>query len=334
MLQIKPYQRPRRLEFTPEEMTETYGRFVGQPFERGFGTTIGNALRRTLLSSIEGAAITAVKFEGVLHEFTSIPGVTEDVTDIILNLKTIPIKMHSKEPQRIFLEVDGPATATSKDIQTNSEVDILDESIHIASLGENGHIKMEIVVENNRSYVTAEENFKDDFEIGFIPLDSAHSPINKVNYTVGTTRVGQNSIYDSLTLEITTNGSISPKDALSYAANILREQLSIFVHFESVPEDAPVKEKDEEKEKLRELLERSVDELELSVRSHNCLKNANIRTIGELVQKTESEILKTKNFGRKSLNEIKEILSSMGLSLGMRFDERGNLLPAAHTREF
>ncbi len=320
MMQVKTYQRPRRIEFSEEEMTESYGKFFCQPFERGFGTTIGNALRRTLLSSIEGAAITAVKIEGVLHEFTAVPGVAEDVTDIILNLKTIPIKMHSKEPQRIHLDVTGPCDVTSNDIVTNADVDILDKSIHIATLAENAHLKMELMVEMNRGYVVAEDNYRDDFEIGFIPLDSGHSPISIVKYTVGSARVGQNSNYDKLTIEITTNGSVHPKDALAYAANLLREQLSIFVHFESVPEDAPAKEKDEEKEKLRELLERSVDELELSVRSHNCLKNANIRSIGELVQKTESEILKTKNFGRKSLNEIKEILLQMGLTLGMQID--------------
>ena len=320
MLQIKTYQRPRRLEFNEEETSEKGGLFVGEPFERGFGTTIGNALRRTLLSSIEGAAMTAVKIDGVLHEFTSITGVTEDVTDIILNLKTIPLKMHSKEPQRLHLEVKGPCDVTSKNIRTSADVTILDESIHIATLGENGNLTMEMVVENNRGYVVAEDNFRDDFEIGFIPLDSSHSPISRVNYTVEAARVGQNSNYDKLILEIETNGSITSKDALAYAASLLREQLSIFIHFESVPEDAPVKEKDEEKEKLRELLERSVDELELSVRSHNCLKNANIRSIGELVQKTESEILKTKNFGRKSLNEIKEILQQMGLTLGMQID--------------
>jgi len=320
MLQIKSYQRPRRLEFTEDGMTATYGKFTGEPFERGFGTTIGNALRRTLLSSVEGAAMTAVKIEGVLHEFTAIPGVTQDVTDIILNLKTIPLKLHSKEPQRIELDVAGPAVVTSKDIITNSEVDILDENIAIANLGENAHLKMEMVIENNRGYVVAEENFRDDFEIGFIPLDSSHSPITRVNYRIESARVGQNSNYDKLILEIETNGSISPKDSLAYAASLLKEQLSIFIHFESMPEDSPSSEKDEEKEKLRELLERTVDELELSVRSHNCLKNANIRTIGELVQKTESEILKTKNFGRKSLNEIKEILQQMGLTLGMQID--------------
>lgn len=320
MLQIKSYQRPRRLEFTDEKMTSSYGKFIGQPFERGFGTTIGNALRRTMLSSVEGAGITAVKIDGVLHEFTSISGVTEDVTDIILSLKTIPFKMHTKESQRIHLDVTGPATVSSKDIQTNANVEILDDMIHIATLGDNAHLAMEIVVENNRGYVVAENNYKDDFEIGFIPLDSSHSPITRVNYTVDAARVGQNSNYDKLILEVWTNGSISPKDAVAYAASLLKEQLSIFIHFESLPEDSPASEKDEEREKLRELLDRSVDELELSVRSHNCLKNANIRTIGELVQKTESEILKTKNFGRKSLNEIKDILQQMGLTLGMQID--------------
>lgn len=320
MVQIKGYQRPRRIEFNEEAMRENYGKFIGQPFERGFGITIGNALRRTLLSSIEGAAVTAVKIEGVLHEFTAIPGVVEDVTDIILNLKTIPMKMHAKEPQRLRLDFSKTGAVTSKDIETTADVEILDDSIHIATVGDKGHLQIEMIVDINRGYVVAEDNYREDFEIGFIPLDSSHSPVKLVNYTVDSARVGQNSNYDKLTIEIETNGSVHPKDALAYAANILREQLSIFVHFESIPEDAPVKEKDEEKERLRELLERSVDELELSVRSHNCLKNANIRTIGELVQKTESEILKTKNFGRKSLNEIKEILQQMGLTLGMQID--------------
>lgn len=323
MLKIKSYQRPRRIEFNEERSTKTKGVFVGEPFERGFAITIGNALRRTLLSSIEGAAITAVKIDGVLHEFTAITGVVEDVTDIILNLKDIPIKMHVKKSQRLTLDIAGPAVVTSNDIITGPDVEILDKNVHIATLGENGHLSMEMVVEINRGYVVAEQNYKDDFEIGFIPLDSSHSPIKRVNFTADAARVGQSVDFDKLTIEIETNGSITPKDALAYAASMLREQLSIFIHFENVPEDAPTKEKDEEKEKLRELLDRSVDELELSVRSHNCLKNANIRTIGELVQKTESEILKTKNFGRKSLNEIKEILQQMGLTLGMQIDLDG-----------
>jgi len=225
--------------------------------------------------------------------------------------------------RRVTLDIAGPAVVTSNDIITGPDVEILDKNVHIATLGENGHLSMEMVVEINRGYVVAEQNYKDDFEIGFIPLDSSHSPIKRVNFTADAARVGQSVDFDKLTIEIETNGSITPKDALAYAASMLREQLSIFIHFENAPEDAPTKEKDEEKEKLRELLDRSVDELELSVRSHNCLKNANIRTIGELVQKTESEILKTKNFGRKSLNEIKEILQQMGLTLGMQIDLDG-----------
>lgn len=318
--QVKAYQRPRRIQFNEEDLSANHGVFVGEPFERGFGITIGNALRRTLLSFIEGAAITAVKIEGVLHEFTSITGVVEDVTDIILSLKTIPVKMNLDEPQRLHIDVTGPGKVTSADIQTPADVEILDKDIHIATLGEGANLRMELNVEINRGYVVAEDNFKEDFEIGFIPLDSAHSPITKVKYTVDPSRIGQKATYDKLSLEITTNGSISPKEALAYAAGMVRDQLAIFVHFENVHEDSPSAEKDEEKERLREMLARTVDELELSVRSHNCLKNANIRTIGELVQKTESEILKTKNFGRKSLNEIKEILQQMGLTLGMQID--------------
>ncbi|MCB1052541.1 MAG: DNA-directed RNA polymerase subunit alpha [Acidobacteria bacterium] len=320
MLQVKTFQKPRRLEFESKTLTDRYGKFIAQPFERGFGTTIGNALRRTLLSSIEGAAMVAVKFDGVLHEFTSIPGVSEDVSDIILSLKTVPIKMHSKDPQRIHIKAEGPRVLKSGDIITNSEVDVLDKDVYLATLGENASINAEILVAKNRGYVISEDNLSEDLEIGFIPLDSNHSPIKLVNYTVTQARVGQNTNYDKLTLEIHTNGSISPKDALSHAAATLKEHLNIFIHFEHISEQPKSEEKDEAKEFLVEQLGRSVDELELSVRSHNCLKNANIRTIGELVQKTESEILKTKNFGRKSLNEIKELLQQMGLTLGMQVD--------------
>lgn len=320
MVQVKNFQRPRRLELDDDQITATYGKFVAQPFERGFGTTIGNALRRTLLSSAEGAAITAVKFDGVLHEFTSIPGIVEDVSDIILNLKTVPLKMHTHETKRISIDAKGPCTVTSSDITTDPEVEILKKDIHLATLAEKAELHVEMIVAMNRGYVVSELNYSDDFEIGFIPLDSNHCPIRLVNYEVGTARVGQNANYDKLTLEIHTNGSVNPKDALAYAAGVLRDHLSIFIHFESVPEPPATEEKDEEKERLVEQLKRSVDELELSVRSHNCLKNAEIRSIGELVQKTESEILKTKNFGRKSLNEIKEILQQMGLTLGMQVD--------------
>ncbi len=320
MLQVKTFQRPRRVEFIQSESTERYGKFVAQPFERGFGTTIGNALRRTLLSSVEGAAITAVKIETVLHEFTAVPGITEDVTDIILSLKTIPIKMHSPEPKRIFIDVQRSGIVTSADIKTDAQVDILDKDVQIATLGDGASFKAEMIVRMNRGYVVAEDNYDDDYEIGFIPLDSNHSPIKLVNYEVGAARVGQSTNFDKLTMEIHTNGSIQPKDALGYASSVLRDHLAIFIHFEKMPAVPQAEEIDEEQEKLVEQLERSVDELELSVRSHNCLKNANIRTISELVQKTESEILKTKNFGRKSLNEIKEILQQMGLTLGMQID--------------
>ena len=320
MLKVKSFQRPRRLEIAEGDLTETYGKFVAQPFERGFGTTIGNALRRTLLSSIEGAAISAVRFDGVLHEFTSIPGVAEDVTDIILNLKTIPVKMHVREPKKMYIDIKGPGKVTSADIETDADVEVLDKDIHIATLNEKAHLNVVMIVRMNRGYVVSEENYDEELDIGFIPLDSNHSPIRLVNYEVGTARVGQSTNYDKLTCEIRTNGSISPKDSLAYAGSILRDHLSIFIHFETESEPPPAEEADEEKEVLMEQLDRSVDELELSVRSHNCLKNANIRTIGELVQKTESEILKTKNFGRKSLNEIKDILQQMGLTLGMQVD--------------
>lgn len=317
-MQIQSFQRPRLIEVDEDHLTPTFGRFEAQPFERGFGTTIGNALRRTLLAAVEGAAITAVKIEGVLHEFTAIPGIVEDVTDIILNLKAIPVKMHVREQRRIYLRKKGAGPVVSGDIETDADVEILDPNVHIATLGDQAQLEIEMVVRMNRGYVVSEENFTEDLDIGFIPLDSNHSPIKLVNYVITPARVGQSTHFDKLTMEIHTNGSILPKDALSYAAAVLRDHLSIFIHFETAPEPPKAEDKDEEREKLMEQLNRSVDELELSVRSHNCLKNADIRTIGELVQKTESEILKTKNFGRKSLNEIKEILQQMGLTLGMQ----------------
>jgi DNA-directed RNA polymerase subunit alpha len=320
MIQMKTFQKPRRLEFEAKTLSDRYGKFIAQPFERGFGTTIGNALRRTLLSSVEGAAMVAVKFDGVLHEFTSIAGVSEDVSDIILSLKTIPIRMHAKEPQRVFIKAEGPKQVCSGDIQTNSEVDILDKNIHLATLGEGASLQAEILIARNRGYVMSEENMSEEMELGFIPLDSNHSPIKLVNYTVTQARVGQNTNYDKLCLEIHTNGSISPKDALGHAATTLKDHLNIFIHFDHITENARSEDGEEGRDLLGEQLNRTVDELELSVRSHNCLKNANIRTIGELVQKTESEILKTKNFGRKSLNEIKELLQQMGLTLGMQVD--------------
>ena len=321
----KGFQRPKRLEFERETLTDRFGRFYAQPFERGFGTTVGNALRRVLLSSIEGAAVTAVKIEGVLHEFSSIPGVVEDATDIILNLKQIPLKMNVEGPKALYLNVDQPGEVTSRMIQEDPDIEILDKDVYIATVSEGGNLRVEMRVKAGRGYVSAEKNFDEDLPIGYIPVDSVHSPIRKVNYTVEAARLGQMTDYDKLTLDVWTNGAISPQDAVGLAAKLLKDHMTIFVNFEEIPESEEVVTEKSVVGK-NESLDRSVEELELSVRSYNCLKNANITTIRELVQKTESEMLKTKNFGRKSLNEIKEILSAMGLSLGMKFDQKGNAL--------
>ncbi len=317
----KGFQKPKRLEVERETLTATYGRFSAQPFERGFGATIGNALRRILLSSIEGAAVTAVKIEGVLHEFSSIPGVVEDTTDIVLNLKQVPFRIHSEHPETLTLVAEGPRTVKSGDIQASANVEILDPGIPIATLSEEGRIAMEMRLRRARGYVTADRNFEDDLGVGYIPVDSAHSPVRKVNFTVEDARLGQQTDYDHLTLEVWTNGAASPQDAVALAAKLLKDHMAIFINFEEATEenlDFPVT----DDERLVETLGRSVDELELSVRSYNCLKNASIRTIGDLVTKSEVEMLKTKNFGRKSLNEIKDILTEMGLQLGMNVDPR------------
>jgi DNA-directed RNA polymerase subunit alpha len=324
----KGFQKPKRLACNNETLTDKYGQFSAQPFERGFGTTIGNALRRVLLSSIEGAAITAVKIEGVLHEFSSIPGVVEDATDIILNLKQIPLKMNVEGPKTLTLHVDRPGEVTSRMIQEDADVEILDKDVYLATVSENGSLQIEMRVKVGRGYVPAEKNFDEDLPIGYIPLDSAHSPIRKVNYTVEAARLGQMTDYDKLTLDVWTNGAVAPTDAVGLAAKLLKDHMTIFINFEEEPEAEEVP-AERIVEVRNENLDRSVEELELSVRSYNCLKNANITTIRELVQKTEQDMLKTKNFGRKSLNEIKEILASMGLSLGMKFDEKGApVLPA------
>ncbi|MGH9344303.1 MAG: DNA-directed RNA polymerase subunit alpha [Terriglobia bacterium] len=321
-MQWRGFQRPKRLVVDSETLTDKYGRFQAQPFERGFGTTIGNALRRVLLSSIEGAAITAVKIEGVMHEFSSIAGVVEDATDIILNLKQIPFKLNVEEPKTLYLSVDQPGEVTSRMIQEDPDVEILDKDVYLATVSEGGSLRIEMRVQIDRGYVSAEKNFDEDLPVGYIPVDSVHSPIRKVNYTVEAARLGQMTDYDKLTLDVWTNGSISPQDAVGFAAKLLKDHMAIFINFEE-----PAESEAGATEKLpagrNENLDRSVEELELSVRSYNCLKNANITTIRELVQKTEPEMLKTKNFGRKSLNEIKEILGLMGLSLGMKFDEKG-----------
>jgi DNA-directed RNA polymerase subunit alpha len=311
------FQKPKRLEAERDSLSTTFGRFSAQPFERGFGTTIGSALRRILLSSIEGAAITAVKIEGVLHEFSSIPGVVEDTTDIILNLKQIPFRIHSDHPETLTLSAEGRARR-SGDIQASITWNPGPRP-PIATLSEEGKIVMEMRLKRGRSYVTADRNFDEDLGIGYIPVDSVHSPVRKVNFTVEDARLGQTTDYDKLTLEVWSNGAVTPQDAVGLAAKLLKDHMAIFINFEESPEDEQDFSANED-ERLMEQLNRSVDELELSVRCYNCLKNANIKTIGDLVTKSEAEMLKTKNFGRKSLNEIKEILAEMGLSLGMNVD--------------
>jgi DNA-directed RNA polymerase subunit alpha len=321
----KGFQKPKRLAADTDTITDKYGKFYAQPFERGFGTTIGNALRRVLLSSIEGAAITAVRIEGVLHEFQSIPGVVEDATDIILNLKQIPFKLNSDNPKAIYLKTDQPGVITSGMIEADGDVEILDKDIYIATVSEGGKLDMEMRLKRGRGYVSADKNFDEDLGLGFIPIDSVHSPVRKCNYTVEAARLGQITDYDKLALEVWTNGAVAPADAIGLAAKLLKDHMNIFINFE---EELEAEGGDDRKPEIRnENLNRSVEELELSVRSYNCLKNANIQTIGELVQKSEAEMLKTKNFGRKSLNEIKEILAQMGLSLGMKIDEHGNAVP-------
>ena len=322
---FKGFQKPKRLVANTETLTERYGMFTAQPFQRGFGTTIGNSLRRVLLSSIEGAAITAVRIEGVEHEFSPIPGVVEDATDIILNLKQIPFKIMGEGIKTVRLNVEHPGDVRSGQIETDADVEVLDRDVHVATVSEGGKLSIEMRLKSGRGYVSADKNFDEDLALGYIPIDSVHSPVRKVNFAVEAARLGQMTDYDKLTLEVWTNGAVSPQDAIGYAAKLLKDHMTIFINFEEVPEQT---EEISERglDKMNEVLNRSVEELELSVRSYNCLKNANIQTIGELVQKTEAEMLRTKNFGRKSLNEIKEILANMGLSLGMRIDAHGRLV--------
>jgi DNA-directed RNA polymerase subunit alpha len=317
----KGFQRPKRLEFERETANDRFGRFYAQPFERGFGTTIGNTLRRVLLSSIEGAAVTAVKIDGVQHEFSPIPGVVEDATDIILNLKQIPIKLHTDDVKTLYVRVDRSGEVRARDIEVDQDVEILEPDAHIATVAEKGKLHMELRVKRGRGYVAADKNFDEDLGIGWIPVDSVHSPVKKVNYLVEAARVGQNTDYDKLTIDIWTNGAVSPAESLSLASRLVRQHLEIFVGVGETADDDADLPAESAPTAINENLDKSVEELELSVRSYNCLKNANIRTLRELVTKTEAEMLKTKNFGRKSLNEIKEILAGMGLSLGMRLDQ-------------
>lgn len=315
------FQRPKRVEAEAESLTPTFGRFVAQPFERGFGTTVGNALRRSLLSSIEGAAITAVQIEGVAHEFSSIAGAVEDVTDIILNLKQVPIRLHTTEPRILSIDVAGPAVVTARDIVGDAQVEICAPGLPIATLNEEGRLKVQARVEVGRGYVAAEKNLDEALGIGWIPVDSAHSPVRRVNYRVEAARLGRMTDYEKLVLEIWTNGTITPESALSLASTLFAEHLEIFQDVEA-GEPAPLPEDPDDA--LALMLSRSVDELELSVRSANCLKNANIHTLRDLVSRTEKEMQETKGLGSKSLEELQALLDRLGLSFGMDLSARAD----------
>jgi DNA-directed RNA polymerase subunit alpha len=313
------FQRPKFLECDYETLTATYGKFTAQPFERGFAVTVGNALRRILLSSIRGAAITALRIEGVLHEFSTLPGVVEDVTDIILNLKSIPLKLTGDEPKMMHLKIEGPAQAKSSEISHDTDIEILAKDVPIASLDRDGKLDIEMVVENARGYVTADQNFDESRSIDYIPLDSSHSPVKKVNYRVEPARVGKRIDYESLTLEIWTTGAIAPVESISQAAKIMRDHMAIFLNIvdEPMEKEQVVAKREIPYMTQSDLLAKPIEHLELSVRSNNCLRSAGIERIFELVQKTEDELLKTKNFGRKSLSEIKETLGNLGLALNL-----------------
>ncbi len=323
LIRTSDFQAPRKLECDKETLTDTYGKFTAEPFERGFGTTIGNSLRRVLLSSIVGAAVTSIKIEGVLHEFATVPGVTEDVTDIVLNLKRLRVKLHGDKPKVVTIDKRGPGELTGEDIVHDADVEILTPDIHIATLDKDAHVRAELTVKLGRGYVPAERNKEEGMPIGTIPIDAIFPPVKRVNFAVEPARVGRITDYDRLVMEVWTDGSITPEDALAHASKIVKDQMQIFINFDEGDAVAvPVTE--ETRKDLNRNLFRGVNELELSVRAANCLKNANIKTIADLVQKTEHEMLKTKNFGRKSLNEIKELLHEMGLSFGMNIKD---LLP-------
>ncbi len=313
------FQKPKYLECDYETLTEKYGHFSAQPFERGYGISIGNALRRILLSSIIGAAITAVRIQGVLHEFSSIPGVVEDVTDIILNLKSIFLKLKGSEPKVMTMKKKGPAEAKASDIEHDPDIEILEKEVHLASLDKDGALDIEMVVKNNKGYIAADQNYDKELSVDYIPLDSSHSPILRVDYRVEPARVGKRIDYEKLDLEVWTTGAVSPKDALAQAAKIMRDHLVIFLHVvdEPMEKERMVIKKDIPYLSQIDILSKSIDHLELSVRSSNCLRAAGIERIYELVQKTEEGLLRTKNFGRKSLSEIKETLQEMGLGLNL-----------------
>jgi len=310
--------KPKQLEVDEKTLTSTYGKFYAEPFERGFGQTIGNSLRRILLSSLMGASIVAVRMKGILHEFSTIPGVTEDVTDIILNLKEVRLRLNDGEQHTLKVEAKGPATVLAKDITGSANVEILNPEQKIATLSRDAKLNMELIAKLGRGYVPAERNREEGAPVDTVYIDAIFSPVQKVNFTVTNARLGQHTDYDRVVFEVVTDGSVKPDDAVAYAAKILQDQLSIFVNFQDEPQQE--RRDDRPSIPLNDNLFRSVDELEFSVRSQNCLQNADIKYIGELVQKSEQEMLKTKNFGHKSLNEIKEILREMGLELGMKID--------------
>ncbi len=320
------FQKPKRLAVDADSLNDNYARFSAQPFERGFATTIGNSLRRALLSSIEGAAITAVRIEGISHEFSPIQRVVEDATDIILNLKRIPLQLHGDGPRTIRLRATEPGEVYSGAIESGSDVQILDSDVYLATVSEDGILDIEMHVRRGRGYVSADNNHDDDLGVGYIPIDSVHSPVQRVRYGVESARLGQTTDYEKLNLELWTNGAVTPQDAVGLAAKLLKDHMQIFINFE---EDAGIEEPPEEVQgdHLTEYLNKSIEELTLSVRSYNCLMNARIETIGDLVLKTESEMMKVKNFGRKSLEEINALLEPKGLHLGMRQDEQGRLIP-------
>ena len=316
------FEMPKRIVKDEAEAGSTYGKFIAEPFEAGYGRTIGNSLRRVLLSSLEGAAISSIKIEGALHEFCNLPGVVEDVTDIVLNFKQVLLKMYTRTPRKLRISVKGPGEVTAGDIQTDNHVEVLNKDLHIATLDKDGKFEAELEVQIGRGYCPADWNKKEEQVIGLIPIDSLYSPVRRVKYAVENTRVGRRTDYDKLVLEIWTDGRVTPDEALTLSAAILRHHLDVFVSYDKdlVEFEESEKQVDPEREELRRKLNISVNEIELSVRAANCLNNANITTVGELAQKTESEMLKYRNFGKKSLNEIKQKLQELGLSLGMTFD--------------
>ena len=313
----KSFQLPKKIAVDESTLTGTYGRFEIEPLERGFGLTLGNALRRVLLSSIQGAAVTSVRFDGVLHEFSTIPGVEEDTTEIILNLKGLVMKLEVEGPRYLLLKGNGEGVLRAAQVEADADVEIINPDHHILTMGKDANVRLEMEVDIGRGYQPAEKNKKPDMPIGVIPIDSIFTPVRKVNFKVENTRVGEQIDFDKLIMEIDTNGAVKPDDALAFAAKILRDHLKIFINFDEEPEVIMEVEKDNETERMKELLMRNVNELELSVRSSNCLSAANIKTLADLVRKSEQEMLKYRNFGRKSLSELQEILKDLGLSFGM-----------------